>query len=63
VLCGSLLDLFADVGLFFKVDIAEWVVFKDRWGSKNIPGKYIKLVFTRGTKPEYPYLGLNLSSL
>ncbi len=50
-----------NVGLFFEVDIAEWMVFEYWWRPFDVPGEYIQLTFTRGAKSESPYLGLDLA--
>ena len=52
----SLSSLFSDVGLFFKINGAERVVFEDRGRANDVPWEHIKLLFAGGTKAKCPYL-------
>ncbi len=55
--------LLTSVGLFFKIDAAERMIFKAWRGAINMAGKDVQLVFTRGTKEQSPDLGFDLSCL
>jgi hypothetical protein len=42
--------LLTDVGLFFEVDMLEWVVFKNRRDPINVFGEGVELAFSRRTE-------------
>jgi hypothetical protein len=55
-LSRSLRSLFSDVGLFFKINGAERVVFEDRGGADDVPWEHIKLLLAGGAKAKCPNL-------
>ena len=42
-------SLFPDVGLLFKVDEPEWMIFKHRWDASDIAREGVELMYPGGT--------------
>jgi hypothetical protein len=55
-LSRSLSSLFSDVGLFFKINGSERVVFKDRGRADDVPWEHIELLLAGGAKAKCPNL-------
>jgi hypothetical protein len=55
--------LLTNVGLFFKIDAVERMIFKGWGGAIDVAGKDVQLVFTRGTKVQSPDFGFDLLCL
>ena len=50
----------ANLGLFFKIDVTEWVVFKHRRSPDDMEWEEIKLGFPWGIKTKEPEFRFNL---
>ncbi len=50
--------LFPNVSLFFKVNVAEGVVFERRWSTQKVLWEDVQLMFAGKTETECPNFGL-----
>jgi hypothetical protein len=55
-LSRSLSSLFSDVGLFFKINGSERMVFEDSGCADDVPWEHIKLLLAGGAKTKCPNL-------
>ena len=54
-------SLLSDISLLFEVNVAKWMVLKERRCPRDVLREYIELVLPRGPKAQGPDLGLELS--